>query len=195
MSASSASAAKSSALSVQTSSGVALAVLLLEPHRARCRVASRSSVLGEPARHLLERAVLQQPGEQQVAGLEQGDVVGIDELALRQQAGDLQVEQGRRDDEELAGLVELLGGVEPAQVGEELVGDAADSEISVMSSSCLAISDSSRSNGPLEVAQGDRESAGGAASAAAAATVAAAQATAPRKINSLASCRYAWAAG
>ena len=67
-----------------------------------CRGDSRLEVRREPARGLLERAVLQQAGEEQVARLEQRDVLGVDELALRQQAGDLQVEQRRRDDEELA---------------------------------------------------------------------------------------------
>ena len=54
--------------------------------------------------------------------LEECDVLGVDELALRQEAGDLQVEERRRDHEELRGAVELLRGVEPAQVGDELVG-------------------------------------------------------------------------
>ena len=109
---------------------------------------SRLQRAGEPDRDLLERPVLQQAGEQQVARLEEGDVVGIHQFALRQQPGDLQVQQGRRHDEELAGLVELLRRLELAQVGEES-SVTLDSEISVMSSSCLAISDSSRSNGPL----------------------------------------------
>ena len=80
-----------------------------------------------------------------------GDVLGVDELALRQQPGDLQVEQGGRDDEELGRLVELLLVVDAAQVGDELVGDRAESDTSVMSSSCLAISESSRSNGPSKL--------------------------------------------
>ena len=85
------------------------------------RSISASRRAREPGRHLFERAVLQQAGEQQVARLEQRDVLGVDELALRQQAGDLHVEQRRGDDEELGGLVELLVGVELAQVGDELV--------------------------------------------------------------------------
>ena len=67
---------------------------------------------GEPRRDLLERAVLQQTREQQVARLEQRDRLGIDELALRQQARDLHVEQGRGDHEELGCLIELLVGPE-----------------------------------------------------------------------------------
>ena len=68
----------------------------------------------EPRRHLFEGAVLQQPGEQQVARLEQRDGLGIDELALRQEAGDLHVEQGRGDHEEFGGLLQLLVGIELA---------------------------------------------------------------------------------
>ncbi len=54
--------------------GDGLAVLLVEPHRADVAGGPRrSSRVGEPRRHLFERAVLQQPGEQQVARLEQRD--------------------------------------------------------------------------------------------------------------------------
>ena len=107
----SARAAKSSALSVQTSSGVCLRYFSSSRTERAWRRHSRRSALANQADDLLERAVLQQPGEQQVARLEQRDGLGVDQLALRQQPGDLQVEQGRGDDEELAGLVELLVGV------------------------------------------------------------------------------------
>ena len=92
--------------------GRLLAELLLEPHDARVPRRLGLESAREPARRLLEGAVLQQAREQQVARLEQGDVFGVDQLALRQQARDLQVEQGRGDDEELARSVELLLGVE-----------------------------------------------------------------------------------
>jgi hypothetical protein len=100
--------------------GLALAEPFLESHGARVPTALDLEVRREPARRLLERAVLQQAGEEQVAGLEECDVLGVDELALRQEAGDLQVEERRRDHEELRGAVELLRGVEAAQVGDEL---------------------------------------------------------------------------
>src|SRR5690606_8669190 len=66
--------------------------LLREPHRARVTPRLDVELLLEPARRLLEGAVLQQPREEQVARLEQGDVLGVDELALRQEPGDLEVE-------------------------------------------------------------------------------------------------------
>ena len=51
--------------------------------------------------------VLQQPGEEQVAGLEQGQVLGVLDLPRGQQPGRFQVEQGGGDDQELAGLVQV----------------------------------------------------------------------------------------
>ena len=124
-----ASAAKSSALSVQTSSGVCLRYFSSSRTERTWRVDSALEPPGEPAGGLLEGPVLQQPGEQQVAGLEQRDILGVDQLALRQQPGDLQVEQGGGDDQELARLIELLGDVEAAQVGDELVGDRAQRDL------------------------------------------------------------------
>ncbi len=56
----------------------------------------------DPCRDVLERAVLQQPREQQVARLERLEVLGVLHLALREKARRLEVEQRRRDDEELA---------------------------------------------------------------------------------------------
>ncbi|OEI67225.1 hypothetical protein Cus16_3126 [Curtobacterium sp. ER1/6] len=99
---------------------------LLEPHPADVAAGFLLPLLPEPLGGLLERPVLQEPGEQQVAGLEQGDVLGVDEFTLRQEPGDLQVEQGRGDDEELAGLVELVGGLRLAHVLDELTGDGAE---------------------------------------------------------------------
>jgi len=86
----------------------------------------RLDALREPRRGLLEGPVLQQSREQEVARLEQRDVLGIHQLPLRQQSRDLEVEEGRRDDEELARLLELLRPVEVVQVGDELVGDLAE---------------------------------------------------------------------
>ena len=70
---------------------------------------------GEPRRDVLERAVLQQPGEQQVSRLEQRDGLGVDQLALRQQPCDLHVEQRDGDDEELGCLFQLLVRIELAR--------------------------------------------------------------------------------
>ncbi len=127
--ASAASAAKSSTLSGPDQLRGLLAELLLEPHRARVPRRLDLDPPGEPGGGLLERPILQQPREQQVACLEQRDVLGVDQLALRQQPRDLQVEQGRRDDEELARLVEPVRGLERAQVGDELVGHRAQRDL------------------------------------------------------------------
>ena len=74
-------------------------------------------------RDLLVGAVLQQPGEQQVPGLQQGEVLLVVDLAGGQQPGRLEVEQGSGDDEEVADLVQVPAvGLGP-DVGDELVGD------------------------------------------------------------------------
>ena len=101
-------------------------VLLVEPHGAHVPAVFAAEAPLEPRRHLFERPVLQQPGEQQVARLEQGDRLGVDQLALRQQTRDLHVEQGRGDDEELGCLFELFVGVETFEVRDELVGHPAE---------------------------------------------------------------------
>ena len=79
--------------------------------------------LGEHLRDVLERAVLQQPGEQQVAHLQQRQVLLVVDLPGRQQPGGLEVEQGRGDHQERGGLLELELGADLAGVGDELVGD------------------------------------------------------------------------
>jgi hypothetical protein len=79
----------------------------------------------ETARRLFERLVLQQPREQQVAGLQQGEVLFVLHLGGGQQPRGLQVEQGRGHHQELAGLVERPVVTHGADVGDELVGDPA----------------------------------------------------------------------
>ena len=90
-----------------TSSGSSVGELRLQRDR---RAGSRPAVghpLGEGAATLLVRPVLQQPGEEQVPRLEQGQVLLVLDLGRGQQPGRLEVEQGGRDDQELAGLVEV----------------------------------------------------------------------------------------
>ena len=107
---------------------------------------------GEDLRDLLVGPVLQEPGEQQVAGLQQGEVLLVLDLAGGQQPGRLEVEQGRRDEQEVARLVEVPLRAPGPDVGDELVGDLV-SETSVMSSLCLEISPSSRSKGPSKTSR------------------------------------------
>ena len=73
------------------------------------RVAARLGVqpVAEDLRDPLVRAVLQQPREEQVPGLQQGEVGLVLHLGGGQQPGRLEVEQGGGDDEELGGLVEV----------------------------------------------------------------------------------------
>ena len=67
-------------------------------------------------------AVLQQPGEEEVARLQQRQVLLVLDVAGRQQPRRLEVEQRGRNEEELGGLSEIpIAG--RREVGEELVGD------------------------------------------------------------------------
>jgi hypothetical protein len=99
---------------------------------------------------VLEGPVLQQAREQQVAGLDEGEVLLVLRAGLRQQPGRLEVEQGRGDEEELGGLRQ----VPPVGLARSALMWAMNSSvtlaraISVMSSLCLAIRPSSRSKGP-----------------------------------------------
>ena len=89
---------------------------------------------GDPLADPLEGSVLQQPGEQQVAGFEQGEVFGVVHLALGQQPGGFEVEQGGGDHDELGGLFEIpptgpVLGLASLDVGQELVGDNAQRDL------------------------------------------------------------------
>ena len=80
----------------------------------------------EGAGDVLEGAVLQQPGEEQVARLDEGQVLLVLRAGLRQQPDGLEVEQGGGDEEELGRLAEVpvgVGGLGGLDVGDELVGD------------------------------------------------------------------------
>ena len=89
----------------------------------------RALELAEQRRHLLVGAVLQQAREQHVAGLEQREVLLVLHLGLREQARGLEVEQGRRDDEEAGGLLEVGVVAQGGGVGDEVVGDAAQGHL------------------------------------------------------------------
>src|SRR5262245_3882518 len=78
---------------------------------------------GEDRRDLLEGLVLKQSGEEQVACLEQGQIFVVVDLASRQQAGGLEVEQGGGDEEKLADLAQIPFRSTSFDVGDELVGD------------------------------------------------------------------------
>ena len=85
-------------------------VPVLQRHRARIAAQRGGLQLGEHLRDVLERPVLQQPGEQQVADLQQRQVLIVVDLPRRQQPGRLEIEQRRGDDQERGGLLELQPG-------------------------------------------------------------------------------------
>jgi hypothetical protein len=59
---------------------------------------------------------LQESSEEQVASLEQCNILGVNDFTLRQQAGDFQVEKSRSDNQEFTGLIEFFVVVETLQV-------------------------------------------------------------------------------
>ncbi len=91
----------------------------------RARVAAQGGTFesGELLGDEFVGPVLKEPREQQVAGFEEGEVFGIVDVAGRKQPCRFEIEQGRRDDEKLRGLIETHFGSEPAGVGDEFVGD------------------------------------------------------------------------
>ena len=108
--------------------------------------------LAEDLRDLLVRAVLQQPGEEQVPGLEQREVRLVLHLGGGQQPGRLEVEQGGGDDQELGGLVEVPVGPHGPDVRHELVGDLGQRDLGDVQ---LVLGDQleQQVEGPLEVGE------------------------------------------
>ena len=90
-------------------------------------------VVGQPAEHagdVLERLALEQPGEQQVALLPQRQlVVEVDVVAARQQPAGLQLDERRRDQQELGGDVEVER-LQPLDLDQVGVDDRATGETS-----------------------------------------------------------------
>ena len=80
-------------------------VPVLQRHRPRIAAQRGGLQLGEHLRDVLERPVLQQPGEKQVADFQQRQILGVVDLTGRQQPRSLEVEQRRCHDEECGGLV------------------------------------------------------------------------------------------
>src|SRR5260221_638093 len=83
----------------------------------------------QPRGHLLVGAVLQQPREQQVPGLERGEILLVVDLPRRQQPRRLEVEQGGGDHEEIAGLIQVPSVRPGPDVADELVGDAGQRDL------------------------------------------------------------------
>src|SRR5450756_1217680 len=83
---------------------------------------SRSSAASD----VYKRQVLQQPGEEQVPGLKQRQVLLVLDLARGQQPRRLQVEQRRRHDKEVADLVQVPAARALPDIGDELVGDGGE---------------------------------------------------------------------
>ena len=107
-------------------------------------------------RDVLERAVLQQPGEQQVAHLQQRQVLFVVDLPGRQQPGGLEVEQGRGDHQKRGGLLQVQLRADLAGVGDEVVGDLVQrhlGDVETMGEDQLQ----QQIERPLEVGQADLE--------------------------------------
>ncbi|CAM5778896.1 hypothetical protein CPER28S_00280 [Cellulomonas persica] len=83
----------------------------------------------EVRRDLLVRAVLQQPGEQQVTRLQELEVLGVLDVRRRQQPGGLEVEQRRGHDQELRRAVEVPLRLGSSQVRDELVRDLRERDL------------------------------------------------------------------
>jgi len=85
--------------------------------------------LGKVAGHGLVGLVLQETGEEEVAGLEEFEVEHFLPLFVREESGDLEIEQGRGDEEELGDLGKIRPILELGGVGDELVGDLGQGDL------------------------------------------------------------------
>src|SRR5699024_9504751 len=80
--------------------------------------------LGKEVSNLLIGLVLQEAGEQEVAGLQQLQVGLVVDLAPGNQASSLQIQQRGGDEQELRDLIQILGRLgQPPGISNELVGD------------------------------------------------------------------------
>jgi hypothetical protein len=95
---------------------------LLEPDGSRQPGRLRLHAGGDEQRRPLERSVLHEPGEEQVTRLQQRQVALVLDLGRGQQPDDLEVEQGRCDDEEAGRRVKVPFLAERLQVRDELIG-------------------------------------------------------------------------
>src|SRR5699024_141796 len=86
--------------------------------------------LGKEVRDLLIGLVLQEAGEQEVAGLQQLQVGLVVDLAAGNQAGGLQIQQRGSDEQELGDLIQILSGLgQPPGISDELVGDLGERDL------------------------------------------------------------------
>ena len=80
-------------------------------------------------RRVLERLAVEEPGEQEVALLEPGQLlVEIDVVAAGKQAARLQLDERRRDQQELGGRLEI-DPLHPLDLGAERVDDARERDL------------------------------------------------------------------
>src|SRR5207245_1985891 len=102
---------------------------LLEPGRARMGVGGQASQVLELGGRVLERLALQQAGEEQVALLEQQQlVVEVEVVAARQQAAGLELDERGGDEEELGGHLEIEM-VHALELGQVAVDDAGQRDL------------------------------------------------------------------
>ena len=110
--------------------------------------------------YLLVGAVLQQAREEQVARLQEGEVLLVLDFATRQESRCLQVEQRRGHDEEFGRFIEVPVRALGAQVRDELVRDDVQGELGDLQ---LVLGDELKEQveRPLEGADGNGESRSG----------------------------------
>ena len=101
----------------------------LGPGRARDRAARTLQLLAHDASRVLERLALEQAREQEVALLESHQLfVEIDVLAPREEAPRLQLDERRRDEQELGGDVEI-DALHVLDLGAEHIDDVRERDL------------------------------------------------------------------
>lgn len=136
--------------------GQQLRVLRLQPDGPRIPPRLLVQPPVEDLRDLFVRAVLQQPGEEQVPRFEERQVGFVLDLGGGQQPGRLQIQQRRRDHQELGRLVQVPVRPHRPDVHHELIGDLGERDLGDIQ---LVLRDQLEEEveGPLEVGEPNLE--------------------------------------
>lgn len=136
--------------------GQQLGVLRLQPDGTGVAPRLVRQPVAEDVRDALVRAVLQQPGEEQVAGLQEREIRLVLHLGHGQQPGRLQVQQCGRDHQELGGLVQVPVRPHGPDVRHEVVGHLGQRDLGDVQ---LVLGDQLEEEieGPLEVLEPEGE--------------------------------------
>src|SRR5690606_22939105 len=138
--------------------GQGLRVPRLQRDRPRPAGGARLHQPGQVGGGLLEGLVLQEPGEEQVSRLQQGQILLVLDRRGGQQPRGLQIQQGGGDHQELADLVQVPVVAHGPDVGEEVVGHLVQRDLGDVQ---LVLADQLQQQveGPGEVVEPDREAA------------------------------------